>query len=363
MTITIIQQAPSPSEVKVRHTQANVTLHVTPPLSRVQNPGTLYIADECLYFFSTVSNSGFAIPYPSIIIHAIARESAVGPSIYCQLDGSLAGTEPVVSGASNKSNGNNGEEEEEEEEEDAVLEMTFVPADVSSLDTIYENLSYCASLHQDEGDFMDEDDDYYQDDVNDHDGLYADADIQGGYIPKASSATAIGHAETTSSSLMTAPENGNDAVVEAMPAIDLTNGEWFTGNAETDAKFELSEQGQVTIERMEKSQRELLESRRKSAAGKRSRQEEEGEEQAQGGGDDDGDEDDEMADENMGTEEEQQEARAKMWRANLSRMEAMIQDPKGLIQTTTEESASSPRPRPEDEEPGEDAEEDRFKSI
>ncbi|KAF9382380.1 hypothetical protein CPB97_007180, partial [Podila verticillata] len=61
-------------------------------------------------------------------------------------------------------------------------------------DTIYENLSYCASLHQEEGedDYMDEDD-IYQDDEDDHEGLYADADIQGGYIPKSSSTTAIGH--------------------------------------------------------------------------------------------------------------------------------------------------------------------------
>lgn len=46
MTITIVHQAPAPSEVKIRHTQPNVTLHVTPVSTRVQNPGTLYIADE-----------------------------------------------------------------------------------------------------------------------------------------------------------------------------------------------------------------------------------------------------------------------------------------------------------------------------
>ncbi|KAF9318492.1 hypothetical protein BG003_011136 [Podila horticola] len=267
MTITIIHQAPAPSEVKIRHTQPNVTLHVTPVSTRVQNPGTLYIADECLYFFSALSNSGFSIPYPSIIIHAIARESSVGPSIYCQLEGSLSGTEP-------DSNGKKADDEEEEEEEDSVLEMTFVPGDVSSLDTIYENLSYCASLHQDENDddYMDEDD-IYQDDEDDHEGLYADADIQGGYIPRSSSTTAIGH------------QADNDSTTE-VPAIDLQSGEWFTGNAETDAAFELSEQGQ----------------------------------------------------------------------ANLARMESMVQDPQGLIK-------NNGVPAPEEEEPGQDAEEDRFKSV
>ncbi|KAF9152152.1 hypothetical protein BG015_005705 [Linnemannia schmuckeri] len=273
MAITILQQAPSPSEARIRHTQQDVTVHITPASKAFQNPGTLYIADESLYFFSEASNAGFAIPYPSIIIHAIARESHVGPSIYCQLEGSLGSFGSAHTSTSNGS-GTTGEEEEEEGE-DAVLELSFVPAEVSSLDTIYENLSYCASLHQDDMDdeYMDGEGDYYEDDINDHEGLYADADIQGGYIPKSSSATAIG---TTSSSAAQ-----GEGEVEQVPAIDLQSGEWYTGNAETDAKFELSEQGQ----------------------------------------------------------------------AALAKMESMLQDPHGLI------------PKPEDEEPGEDAEEDRFKDA
>ncbi|KAK3813711.1 MAG: regulator of volume decrease after cellular swelling-domain-containing protein [Linnemannia elongata] len=271
MAITILQQAPSPSEARIRHTQQNVTVHITPASKAFQNPGTLYIADESLYFFSEASNSGFAIPYPSIIIHAIARESHVGPSIYCQLEGSLGS----FGSAHTSTSTSNGTTEEEEEEEDAVLELSFVPAEVSSLDTIYENLSYCASLHQDEMDDedMDGEGDYYEDDINDHEGLYADADIQGGYTPKSSSATAIGTSSSSGAQ--------GEGEVEQVPVIDLQSGEWYTGNAETDAKFELSEQGQ----------------------------------------------------------------------AALAKMESMLQDPHGLI------------PKPEDEEPGEDAEEDRFKDA
>ncbi|KAG0281125.1 hypothetical protein BGZ95_006617 [Linnemannia exigua] len=278
MAITILQQAPLSSEARIRHTQPNVTVHITPANRAFQNPGTLYIADESLYFFSDASNTGFAIPYPSIIIHAIARESHVGPSIYCQLEGSLGSFGSTHTSSSN-GNGASADkadegEEEEEEDEDAVLELSFVPAEVSSLDTIYENLSYCASLHQDDMDDVDMDGEgeYYEDDINDHEGLYADADIQGGYIPKSSSATAIG---TSSSATATGGE------LEQVPAIDLQSGEWFTGNAETDAKFELSEQGQEA----------------------------------------------------------------------LAKMESMLQDPHGLV------------PKPEEEEPGEDAEEDRFKDA
>lgn len=46
MAITILQQAPSPSEARIRHTQQNVTVHITPASKAFQNPGTLYIADE-----------------------------------------------------------------------------------------------------------------------------------------------------------------------------------------------------------------------------------------------------------------------------------------------------------------------------
>ncbi|KAF9178641.1 hypothetical protein BGZ51_007608 [Haplosporangium sp. Z 767] len=347
MTITIIHHAPSATEAHIRHAQENVTLHVTPVSSLIQNPGTLFIADECLYFFSTVSNTGFAIPYPSIIIHAIARESHVGPSIYCQLEGSLASSEPA-------SNGQPAEREEDQDDEDAVLELSFVPADVSSLDTIYENLSYCASLHQDEdADYNMDEDDYYDDDVNDHDGLYADADIQGGYIPKSSSATAIGAASGSESA--SKASNGDDAEVEQIPAIDMQSGEWYTGNADADAGFELSEQGKVMVNQWSHNQNHTP-----SVQGKRVRQEV-----------DDGDDNDTVMAEQSSeagrhdpsqpasgaqqvqyTEEQQQEARSKMWRAVLARMENIVQDPHGYAQKG-----------PDEEEPGEDAEEDRFKSL
>jgi len=83
-----------------------------------------------LYFYSAVSQTGFAIPYLSIIIHAIARESHVGPSIYCQLEGSLTAFES--SKESEPASEQNGDADEEEMDEDAVLELSFVPSDVSS---------------------------------------------------------------------------------------------------------------------------------------------------------------------------------------------------------------------------------------
>ena len=180
------------------------------------------------------------------------------------------------------------------------MELSFVPAEVSSLDTIYENLSYCASLHQDDMDdeYMDGDEDYYEDDVNDHEGLYADADIQGGYIPKSNSATAIG----TSTSATSAGAKTEE--MEQVPAIDLQSGEWYTGNAETDAKFELSEQGQVMVQQWSQNQKQDT----SAVQGKRARQDGEDEDEEEGSMAVDG-----AAQEY--TEEQEQEARSKMWRA------------------------------------------------
>lgn len=184
-----------------------------------------------------------------------------------------------------------------------MLELSFVPADVSSLDTIYENLSYCASLHQDDMDDedMDGEGDYYEDDINDHDGLYADADIQGGYIPKSSSATAIGTSSSSGAQ--------GEGEVEQVPAIDLQSGEWYTGNAETDAKFELSEHGQVMVQQWSQNQKQEVDSTT-GTAGKRLRQEDEEAsmmvDASEAGEDQEGQE---------YTEEQEQEARSKMWRA------------------------------------------------
>lgn len=181
------------------------------------------------------------------------------------------------------------------------------------MDTIYENLSYCASLHQDEvaeQDYDMDEDDYY-DDVNDHEGLYADADIQGGYIPKSSSATAIGHAEAS-----------DDTVVDQVPAIDLQSGEWYTGNPESDAKFQLSEQGQVMLqqwnERTSAKRQQEGNGTPSASSGKRGR--EEGQDSNMDLAEQDlstgiiGSSENNSQNPEAFTEESHQEGRSKMWR-------------------------------------------------
>ncbi|KAG0223232.1 hypothetical protein BGW42_006008 [Actinomortierella wolfii] len=289
MIITILRETPSFEGTHVRYTENGVSAHISPASDLIKHPGTLTITDECLYFYSPQSSSGFAVPYPAIIIHATARESPFGPSIYCQIEGSLQSR----TGAA-MANGSKGHEESEEED-DSLLEIYFTPPQPTSLDGIYENLSYCVSLHPDgDAEFDEDDEDMYEDDENDHDALYMEADIQGGYTPRNSStaATSIGMTsdrDTNTNTKDSDEEEGANTTTAApateIPAIDLNSGEWYTGNPETDAKFELSEEG----------------------------------------------------------------------KANLERMEKMLQDPHHLLNSDTS------TPTPDEEEPGQDAEEDRFK--
>ncbi|KAI0774969.1 regulator of volume decrease after cellular swelling-domain-containing protein [Trametes elegans] len=113
--------------------------------------GELYVIESHLVFLSATGR-GFQVEYPSITLHAISRGEK-GPSIYCQLD----------EGAPAAENGQpqNGEEEDVSD----MRELTILPKDPSALESIFEALSLCASLHPDPGaeDEMDDDDDAFVD--------------------------------------------------------------------------------------------------------------------------------------------------------------------------------------------------------
>jgi nucleotide-sensitive chloride channel 1A len=101
--------------------------------------------------------SGFQIEYPAITLHAISRGEP-GPSIYCQLD-ETAGNASDLAGASN-------ETDEGDEGDVQMRELTILPQQAESrmfnnnfvlsslipfslVETIFEALSQCASLHPD----------------------------------------------------------------------------------------------------------------------------------------------------------------------------------------------------------------------
>ncbi|RGB25567.1 regulator of volume decrease after cellular swelling-domain-containing protein [Rhizophagus diaphanus] len=155
-----------------RHIQQNVYVRFTPPVpDTILGKGTLWVTESKLYFYSWDTNTGLAIDYPTIIIHAISRQQApdsTGPCIYTQLNERFnvsTGTPTQQTLASLTSR------EVDEEEDDITAELKFIPDDIGALDAIFEALSECAALHPDK-EFMDEedpDDEFYYGNGNDDD--------------------------------------------------------------------------------------------------------------------------------------------------------------------------------------------------
>jgi len=117
---------------------------------------------------SSAASRGFRIEYPAITLHAVSR-AETGPSIYCQLD-ETAGEELTAT--------TNGAADDDYAD---MRELNIVPstadsctllfiftlysnADRDPVDSIFEALSICASLHPDPPSMSDdEDDDAYID--------------------------------------------------------------------------------------------------------------------------------------------------------------------------------------------------------
>lgn len=68
-----------------------------------------------IYFYSESANSGIAVEYPDVIIHAISRQEGQ-PNIYCQLDAGLFFPNQQLP-------------EDEQEREETVTELRLIPRD------------------------------------------------------------------------------------------------------------------------------------------------------------------------------------------------------------------------------------------
>ncbi|CAO0798509.1 unnamed protein product [Mucor circinelloides] len=150
MTVTLLNQAPDVSSLKPRHIQKDTALLISPPLAGHQGPifGELYVCEDQFYFYSESAQSGIAVEYPDIIIHAISRQDGQ-PNIYCQLDSGLFFPNQQLP-------------EDEQEREETVTELRLIPRDGGALEGIYMAMNECASLHPDE-EFMAEQDAYEDD--------------------------------------------------------------------------------------------------------------------------------------------------------------------------------------------------------
>ncbi|CEP12441.1 hypothetical protein [Parasitella parasitica] len=155
MTVTLLSQAPDVTSLKLRHVQKDTALLISPPLAGHPGPifGELSVCEDQLYFYSETAQSGIAVEYPDIIIHAISRQDGQ-PNIYCQLDTGLFFPNQELP-------------EDDQEREETVTELRLIPRDGGALEGIYMAMNECASLHPDE-EFMaeqeeEEDGDFYAD--------------------------------------------------------------------------------------------------------------------------------------------------------------------------------------------------------
>ena len=132
--------------------------------------GTLHITTRRLIWISTGADrsEGYAIPFRSLTMHAVSRDSSSGgfprECIYTQVEGCPpegcgggGGDGGETAGGAEGDGG--GEEEEEEEEEDGFDEMTelrLVPQDPGQLEAMFKTLCDCAAMNPDSDDEDDE---------------------------------------------------------------------------------------------------------------------------------------------------------------------------------------------------------------
>lgn len=138
----------------LKHQQRDVTVKFDPPIQELSpdelKGGTLYVVESLMIYMASSGSKGFTIAYPNITLHAISRSES-GPSVYCQID---------------PSPGDNGEVNQSDEDVVEMIELTLVPTETSSVETIFEALSICASLHPDPGADEDADEDAFIDSNN-----------------------------------------------------------------------------------------------------------------------------------------------------------------------------------------------------
>ncbi|KAJ1812379.1 hypothetical protein LPJ56_005518 [Coemansia sp. RSA 2599] len=147
MPAILLKQLPDISGPRL--SAPNTMIRCDPSTTSVPSKkGTLYIDDHQLVFFSEQSSSGFALDYPSIVIHAVSREPAESSDshhLYCQLAIQLPGSQKTDDSA-------------QDDADEAFSELRIYPDDKTILDEMFAAMSECAALNPDD------DDEVYSDD-------------------------------------------------------------------------------------------------------------------------------------------------------------------------------------------------------
>jgi nucleotide-sensitive chloride channel 1A len=137
----------SPPTENIVHEQPSTKLFVS---DREIGCGTLYITESQFSWRNQATGEGFSLLYPHIAVHAISR------------DIQRFGSECLIIMVDTNLDDMQGKNEEEEDSEDegGMTEMRFVPDDKNQLETMYQAMTHCQSLHPDPNDSFSEDDEF-----------------------------------------------------------------------------------------------------------------------------------------------------------------------------------------------------------
>lgn len=151
-----------PADENILSTHADIALYLNTDNS--EGNGTLYCTNKQLIWLNNSKEAGYALDYPSILMHAVCRDTSTFPHacIYCQLD---AGDDDEMTQQQDSDSEHSSEDSAEESESaqpeplNTVPELRFVPADSNTLNEIYDGMCAGALLHpateqEGEGDFF-----------------------------------------------------------------------------------------------------------------------------------------------------------------------------------------------------------------
>lgn len=114
--------------------------------------GTLYLSEHSL-IWTRSDDKGIQLPYPSVVIHAISRDTSsfAHECLFLMVDQELTGIQESMEDNSDS----------EHETQTSAGEIRFVPACKSNLDAMYQAMCVCQQLHPDQEDQDSEDNEYY----------------------------------------------------------------------------------------------------------------------------------------------------------------------------------------------------------
>ncbi|CAG5124549.1 unnamed protein product, partial [Candidula unifasciata] len=148
----------------IHHAQPNVSVNVE---DCNIGTGTLYITESFVLWLNP-RDEGIQLEYRQISLHAISRDLNAFPHehLLCHYEGKLPGMD---------NSNDESDNEKDTESEYELTEIRFVPENKESLETMFEALADCQTLHPD-SDCQLSDDEYENAEDGGGDGIYNTAE-------------------------------------------------------------------------------------------------------------------------------------------------------------------------------------------